>query len=132
MRRELPEWNTLDVTVGRGVLRRIDRAFGAFFRRVRDGERPGYPRFKARRRYRCIELSEARPGMLRRSADGHRALVRVKGLSAIELRLRRGLPPAEQLTALRIFFRGGKLYVALVFAEEVSPREPTGRSAEVP
>ena len=128
VRRELPEWNALDVTVGRGVLRRIDRAFGAFFRRLHDGERPGYPRFKAWRRYRCIELSEARPGMLRRSAAGRRALLRVKGLPAIELRLRRELPPADQLKALRIFFRSEKLYVDLVFAEEVAPLEPAGRS----
>ena len=31
----------------------------------------------------------------------------------------------------RIFFRGGKLYVDLVFAEEVSPLEQTGRSAGI-
>ncbi len=52
---------------------------------------PVYPRFKARRRYRCIELSEAR----------------------------------------RPFFRGEKLYVDLVFAEELAALEPAGRSAGI-
>src|SRR5262245_63354025 len=28
------------------TLRRVDKAFDAFFRRVRNGEKPGYPRFK--------------------------------------------------------------------------------------
>ena len=28
------------------VLRRLDKAFKAFFRRVKAGEKPGYPRFK--------------------------------------------------------------------------------------
>lgn len=32
---------------GEQVLRRVDRAFRAFFRRVRSGDRPGYPRFKS-------------------------------------------------------------------------------------
>ena len=32
----------------RDVLRRLDKAFRAFFRRVRQGKKPGFPRFKAR------------------------------------------------------------------------------------
>jgi putative transposase len=30
---------------------RVDLAFKAFFRRVKAGEKPGYPRFKGRNRY---------------------------------------------------------------------------------
>ncbi|HEU5198289.1 MAG TPA: transposase, partial [Ktedonobacterales bacterium] len=33
------------------VVLRIDRTFKAFFRRVQNGEKPGYPRFKGRNRY---------------------------------------------------------------------------------
>src|SRR5262245_2663479 len=33
------------------TLRRVDKAFDAFFRRCRNGETPGYPRFKAATRY---------------------------------------------------------------------------------
>jgi putative transposase len=33
------------------VLRRLDKTFKAFFRRVRHGEKAGYPRFKGRNRY---------------------------------------------------------------------------------
>jgi putative transposase len=38
------------------VLRRLDKAFQAFFRRVKAGETPGYPRFKSRRRFNTIEF----------------------------------------------------------------------------
>jgi putative transposase len=38
------------------TLRRLDRAFLAFFRRVKAGETPGYPRFKARTRYDTVEF----------------------------------------------------------------------------
>jgi putative transposase len=33
------------------VLRRLDRAFQAFFRRCKNGEKPGFPRFQGRNRY---------------------------------------------------------------------------------
>jgi putative transposase len=33
------------------VIQRVDRAFQAFFRRVKNGETPGYPRFQGRNRY---------------------------------------------------------------------------------
>jgi len=36
------------------VLRRVDKTFQAFFRRVKNGEKPGYPRFKSRFRYDSI------------------------------------------------------------------------------
>lgn len=35
----------------RDPLRRVDRAFTAFFRRVKLGTKPGYPRFRSARRY---------------------------------------------------------------------------------
>lgn len=36
------------------VVLRLDRAFKAFFRRLLNGEKPGYPRFKGRNRYRSF------------------------------------------------------------------------------
>jgi putative transposase len=46
-----PTYRALPVEVLRSALRRIDRAFAAFFRRCRNGEKPGHPRFRSRRRY---------------------------------------------------------------------------------
>jgi putative transposase len=37
------------------TLRRLNRAFAGFFRRVRAGQRPGYPRFKSARRFDTVE-----------------------------------------------------------------------------
>ena len=96
IRRELPEWHFLSVQVGRGVLRRVDRAFQSFFRRVGAGEKPGFPRFKSRSRFNTIELAVAEPQMLKRSPDGRRAYIRIKGLpprrSARNARCRRAHP----------------------------------------
>ncbi len=38
------------------TLRRLDRSFKAFFRRVKTGEAQGYPRFKGRERFRLVEF----------------------------------------------------------------------------
>jgi putative transposase len=37
------------------TLRRLDKAFHVFFRRVKAGEKPGYPRFKGRNRFDTVE-----------------------------------------------------------------------------
>lgn len=75
VRQDMPEWADLDVTIGRGVLCRVDRAFQGFFKRVSKGQKPGFPRFRSRNRYSCIELSEVRPSMVRASDDAKRAYI---------------------------------------------------------
>src|SRR2546428_2854068 len=42
----------------RDPLRRLDRAFAAFFRRVKAGDKPGYPRFRSVRRYDSLTWDE--------------------------------------------------------------------------
>ena len=45
-RRDLPEMAECPVAIQRGTLKRLDGAFQHFFRRVKNGETPGFPRFK--------------------------------------------------------------------------------------
>ena len=47
----MPEYAEVHSPVLQDVVLRVDRAFQAFFRRVRAGETPGYPRFHGRDRY---------------------------------------------------------------------------------
>jgi putative transposase len=46
-----PEYRDINAQVLQDVLHRLDRAFQAFFRRVKAGEQPGYPRFQGKDRY---------------------------------------------------------------------------------
>jgi putative transposase len=48
---EKPELKEVHSQVLQEVVKRVDLAYQAFFRRVKDGEDPGYPRFKGRDRY---------------------------------------------------------------------------------
>jgi putative transposase len=56
-----PEWKTISAEVLRSPLTRLDRAFKAFFRRVKNDENPGYPRFKNKRRYDSFSFGTDNP-----------------------------------------------------------------------
>ena len=43
-------------TAEQQVLRRLNKAFQAFFARIRRGEKPGFPRFRASARYHAAEF----------------------------------------------------------------------------
>ena len=47
------------ITLCRGTLKRLDRAYGAFYRRVRCGESPGFPRFKPVSRFDSLRWEDA-------------------------------------------------------------------------
>jgi putative transposase len=47
----MPEYGEVNSQVLQDVVLRVDRAFQAFFRRVKAGDTPGYPRFHGRDRY---------------------------------------------------------------------------------
>jgi putative transposase len=47
----MPEYAEVNAQVLQDVVLRVDHAFQAFFRRIKNGETPGYPRFHGRDRY---------------------------------------------------------------------------------
>ena len=63
---QLPEIKTIRPELGRvhsqvlqDALRRLDKAFDAFFRRTKAGQKPGFPRFRSRRRYNSFTFSQS-------------------------------------------------------------------------
>ena len=50
IRAEFPEYAAIHSHVLQDVLARLDKAYQAFFRRVANGEKPGFPRFQGRSR----------------------------------------------------------------------------------
>src|SRR3954453_8304793 len=53
-RHELPWLIGMSALAQHGVLRRLDRAFQAFYRCVRAGQAPAFPKFKSRRDFRSL------------------------------------------------------------------------------
>ena len=114
-----PFWESVSVYVGRGVLIGFEEARKSFYRRCNAGEKPGYPRFKPRHRYRTVQIEQTTAAMLRLDRRGY--AVRVKGLPVIRLRTNRNLPAAEELKTIRITFRGRRPSVCLTYAVELNP-----------
>lgn len=53
-----PAWKAVPAEVQRSALRRLELAYAGFYRRVRNGETPGFPRFRSERRYASFSLSQ--------------------------------------------------------------------------
>ena len=51
VKKELPDVAEVYAQVLQDVIRRLHLAFGGFFRRVKTGQKPGYPRFRSVKRY---------------------------------------------------------------------------------
>ena len=51
IREAFPEYAAIHSQVLQDVLTRLDKAYQAFFRRVKAGQTPGFPRFQGRTRY---------------------------------------------------------------------------------
>jgi len=69
------------------VLRRLDKAFQAFFQRIKRGQKPGFPRFKSRRRYDSITFPSHGDGT-KLLPSGH---LFVQGVGDIKAKLHRPL-----------------------------------------
>lgn len=54
-----PDVGAIYSQVAQDVLRRLDKSFEAFFRRVKAGQTPGFPRFKSRDRYHSFTYPQA-------------------------------------------------------------------------
>lgn len=107
------------------VVADLDKAFQAFFRRVNDGEEPGYPRFKGRNRFAGFGFKEYGRGF---KIDGRR--LKLWGIGRIAVRWHRAIEGT--IKTARIYCRAGKWFV--VFFCEVEKPEPlpkTGASIGV-
>jgi putative transposase len=64
------EYQDIAAHVLQDVLRRLDKAFQNFFRRCRNGENPGYPRFQGRNRYDSFTYPDGAGWKLTRAEQG--------------------------------------------------------------
>ncbi|HEX9412807.1 MAG TPA: transposase, partial [Ktedonobacterales bacterium] len=81
-----PEFGEVHAHVLQDVILRLERTFQAFFRRVKAGEQPGYPRFRGKGRYTSFTFPEYGNGAV---LDG--GLLSLSKIGRIAIRLHR--PP---------------------------------------
>lgn len=83
-----PEYEALYSQVLQDVLHRVDKAFKAFFRRVKAGQTPGYPRYKSRCRYASLTYPQTGFGI---DAQGKLSLSKIGHLKMVQHRPLKGV-----------------------------------------
>ena len=118
-------WSGVSVCIGRGVLRRLDRARQAFYRRCKSGEKAGYPRFRSGRRWKTIEIAQPTASMVTNRRG--KWVVKVKGLPILVIKPRRELPDPRSLKTLTITRKPTGVYVSLGYEVEREAFPKAGR-----
>jgi len=95
----------------------LDKAFQAFFRRVKTGETPGYPRFKGKNRFDSFGFKEYGNGF---KVDGRR--LKLSGIGRVAVRWHR--PIEGEIKTLRITRKAGKWYASITCEIEEKPALP--------
>ena len=103
------------------TLRRLNRAFASFFRRVKAGETPGYPRFRSAQRFDSVEWPE--------DGDGCRwhpntRKVYLQGIGQVKITVHRQVKGRVKTIQVR---REGRRWMLILSCDEVPtrPLEPT-------
>jgi putative transposase len=111
----------------RAAIRRVDRAFKAFYRRCKAGEKkPGYPRFLGRGRWNSIEWEDAGFGTKWDSVP-HPTVTRVyfKGIGHVRVHQHRAV--RGEVRSITVKRELGRWYVMLNCGDvPAEPMEPTG------
>lgn len=95
------------------TLRRLDKAFAAFFRRVKAGTAPGYPRFKGRRWFDTVEWPKDRDGCRWDSTPEHPTQTRVYLQGVGHVKVHQHRPVAGVVKTVSVKREGRRWFVIL-------------------
>jgi len=128
IRQVRPEFGSIPVVILRGVLRRLDLAFAAFFRRCKSGEKPGYPRFKGQGQLESIlidDLNKKSPIV----SGGKRVAIPLLG----KVRFKQHRPIQGTPKAMRLKLEADDHWYVTFACVDVpmAPLEPTGQEVGV-
>jgi putative transposase len=120
-----PEYREVHSQVLQDVLTRLDRAFQSFFRRVQQGETPGYPRFQGSQRYNSFTYKQFGNGAT--LANGFLALSKIGRVVVRWSRSIEGTPKTVTISR-----EADGWYVSFSCADvPTQPLEPTGQETGI-
>jgi putative transposase len=108
------------------TLRRLDKAFAAFFRRVKSGETPGYPRFRGVNWFDTVDFPRDGDGC-RWDSTPHESVTRVRfqGVGHVKVNQHRAVVGKARTVSVK---REGRKWFVVLTAEQEQPDPlpPTG------
>lgn len=121
-----PEFASVPAHLLQDAITRLDRAYRAFFRRVKAGEKAGFPRFKGRGRYRTFTFKDVGSGRGAALCTGGKR-VRLTGIGNLKIRLHRQIEGRIK-TATVTLSGDGHWYIAFSCDDvPAKPLAPTGQ-----
>ena len=113
-RRAHPEtYGLLNASSLQQLLRRLDKAFRAFFSRVKAGQTPGFPRFKGRNRFKSIEYTYGDGCKLRLTEQGQRYCY-IQNVGEVRMCFHRNIPDNAIIKHVVIKLVNERWYVCLM------------------
>jgi putative transposase len=123
----MPEYAEVNAQVLQDVVLRVDRAFQAYFRRLKSGETPGYPRFHGRNRYNSFSFPQTGGHGGARLDNGFLVLSKVGRIAIRWSRPLEGTPKTVTISR-----EADGWYVSFSCADApVQPLPPTGRETGI-
>ena len=128
IRKDNPEYDGINVRLMKdSTTGRLNKAFQAFFRRVKTGQTPGYPRFKNRQAFNTLSSRHVEKSWYKRQANG-KVHIKINGLPVLEIPNASRLPEGHPLS-ITITLKDRKLWVSLAY--EFEPEKLPGTGAVV-
>jgi putative transposase len=117
--RQHPDYSVFPFTLQLWPLRKVDQAFAAFFRRLKDkSKKPGFPRFRSAERFNSFGFAKALSWRLQGSR------LYMQSIGRVRVHLHRPLPSSPTFCTIK---RDGKGWIVLlgceVDAEALAPTE---------
>jgi len=100
----------LNFTCMQQTLRRLDKAYSAFFRRVKAGEKAGFPRFKSSKRWKSLEFTHG-DGCKLRFDNTRRILLYIQNVGEIKIKYHRDIPDNAKIKHVVVKCKLDKWYV---------------------
>ncbi len=119
-RRLNPYYARLNSWSARNTLRNLDKAFKAFFRRVKTGEKPGYPRFKSKDRFNSFTFDMGGHGSGCKITNRK---LRLQDIGTIRVRWHREIAADAQIKQATIIRENDKWFVC--FSVDVPQPSPS-------
>ncbi len=126
LKRDMPEYAAISYGVLEDVLKRVDLAFRAFFRRCKAGEKPGYPRAKGAGWYKSITVPRSREFELTYSPGARFGRLSFKGFSGLRVRMHRPLPEDASVRRVMVKQEASGAWYA-IFGWDMESGEPPER-----
>ena len=127
-RNEDPENNELRLlgaNPGQQVLRRLDKTYAAFFRRVQSGKGGGFPRFKGRNHFSSLDFVYGLSAHL--VVEERRTLISIQNIGNLKIKLHRPLPEDGTIKMVNIKKKASGWYVSFAVELPATKFKPNGQ-----